>query len=122
MRTLNSYQVDRIERVAVQSMSDLCDIHVPTVAQDTFGQNKKTFITIAGYPCGFNPSNVEKTSRGQLITEDCDAILRLPLPTAFSSKYEVSVSGIRYKVKGITLGKTVKRITLIRMDSSEQTG
>jgi hypothetical protein len=122
MRQINSYELARQKTIALQSFNDLCDIHVPNqIGRDSFGQNKKTFTTTANVSCGFNPSNTEKTSRGQLITEDCDAILRLPLEIVFHPKYEVTVSGVRFKVKGITLGKTVKRIKLIRMDADEQT-
>jgi hypothetical protein len=121
LRTINSYQLDRIENVANQSMSDLCDIHIANLpTSDSFGQSKKAFTTTSNVPCGFNPSNSERTNRGQLITEDCDAIMRLPLTQSLTSKDEVTCRDIRYKVHGITIGNTVKRVTLKRTDGKQQ--
>ena len=105
---------------AESSFNDLCDIHTPTITYNSFGEPKKEFATTSDVECGFNPSNAEQTNRGQLITLDCDAILRLALTQSISAKDEITCRGVRYKIDGITIGNTVKRITLKRTDGNEQ--
>jgi hypothetical protein len=112
--------IARLKSIAESSFTDSCVIYTPTVTALSLGKQTKTWATSSNVACGFNPSNAMKTYRGEVITFDCDALLRLPLTTAMDTTKEVSCRGQRYRVSGITQGKTVNIIQLKRCDPNEQ--
>lgn len=119
MRKINNYEVERMTSTTIESFSDTCTVHTPTITSNSLGEQSKTWSSTSNVACGFNPSNTYKTIRGEVITLDCDAILRLPLSQSISVEKEITVNSNRYKIQGVTTGKTVKIVPLKRVDTNE---
>lgn len=119
MRQLNTYDTSRMKAVAAETFNDTCSIHTPTITTISLGKQSKTWSSVDNVSCGFNPSNATKTYRGEVISFDWDAVMRLPISTSIDSKKEITCRGNRYRVHGITEGITVNIITLKRVDSNE---
>lgn len=118
MRKLNSYDASRMAANATESLNDICSIHTPSKTMSSLGEQITTWATATNISCGFNPSNAYKSIRGEVITLDCDAILRLPLSQNISIEQEITVNSNRYKIQGITTGRTVKIVPLKRVDTN----
>lgn len=119
MRKLSTTEISRMRDIALDSFNHICSIHVPVITQDSYGEQVKTWTDTNNVECGFNPTNAVTTYRGQVVTLDADAILRLPLTQSLDDKSEVTVNTVRYRVEGINIGSTVKLITLKRTVADE---
>lgn len=116
MRKLSTTEKTKMTSTQVESLNDLCVIHTPTFTQNTLGEQSASWANSSSISCGFNPSNAVKNYRGEIISLDCDAVLRLALTQTISVNNEVTARSIRYKVNGITQGNGVFIVTLKRSD------
>jgi len=119
MRLISASEKLRMTQTATESFNDLCDIHSPTITQDSLGEQSKTWSTVSNVACGFAPNTPRKSYRGEIATLDCDAVLRLATSTSFDVNKEVTCKGNRYKVQGLQTGKTCAVATLKRVDVND---
>jgi hypothetical protein len=119
MRKLSTTEKTRMTSTQVESFNDTCIIHSPTFTQDSLGERTATWTNSSSISCGFNPSNAVKNYKGEIISLDCDAVLRLSITETISVNHEVTVRSVRYKVNGITQGNSVNIITLKRSDAND---
>lgn len=119
MRNISTAEFDRMKETSEQSMNDVCTIHVPTITQDTYGGELRSFSDTSNVVCGFAYGKADISYRGQNALIEADGILRLSLSQAIDDKSEITVRGTRYSINGIKTGKTVKVITLKRVVADE---
>ncbi len=118
--TLLSSQIEMMKATAQSTFTDTCSIHTSTAGTpNSLGEVTETFSTVNNVACGFNETNTFKNWRGETVTYDADAILRLPLTTSVNSKTEFTVRGKRYKTDGITIGKLTNIIKLKRVNTND---
>lgn len=119
MRKISTTEKNKMTSTQVESLNDTCVIHTPTFTQNSLGEQSASWANSSSIDCGFNPSNAVKNYRGEIISLDCDAVLRLPIAQTISANHEVTARGNRYKVNGITQGNSVNIITLKRSDAND---
>lgn len=95
---------------AVTSFNDLCDIyHATSLIDSLSGEVLVGYdsTTLFNAECGFNPSNQSRNERGQIITIDADAVLRVAAGTDIEVKDKVITRTVSYIVDGVTNGRDV---------------
>jgi hypothetical protein len=110
MRSIAAAELARMTSTAVESMNDRCDLYTFTGGQDsTTGEVKSTWdsghFSIA---CGFVEASELMNERGEIITIDADAILRVPYGQAIGVKDKISARSKIYQVDGVTPGRNVQ--------------
>ena len=118
--TLLSSQLAVMKTTAESTFNDTCSIHAITITGVALGENTTTEVTTNNIPCGFTETNTYKNWRGEIVTYNADAILRLSLTRSIDTSDEITVRGNRYKVQGINIGRTIKIIPLNRIESSNE--
>ena len=97
--------------VAVSSFNDLCDIyHWATSIDSLSGQ-----VLDSGFDsnpslaveCGFSAGPQQRNERGQIVTIDADAVLRVAQGTIIAVKDKIIARSVTYIVDGITPGRDV---------------
>ena len=110
MRKITTGEQARMVAEAVTSFNDLCDIYHATSLIDSLsgevlvGYDSNPLLSTA---CGFNPSNQSRNERGQIITIDADAVLRVAAGTDIEVKDKVIARTVSFVVDGVTNGRNV---------------
>lgn len=100
---------------ANDSLNDLCTIHYAVIGQaNEYGEELPTYTDQANIECGFSYTPEMTNERGQIVTLDADAVLRLKLTQAIDTKDQVTVRGKRWNVDGVIDGRTVRVVALKR--------
>lgn len=116
MRKLTAGEVVRMTATQVESFNDSCTLFQHTSTQDSnTGEMIDSFDTGAAMACGFVESNEYKNERGQIITIDADAILRLPSTQTVNVQDKVTTHGKTYFVDGVTPGRNVQIVKLMEI-------
>lgn len=98
---------------AVASFNDLCDIyHLKSDSLRIDSLSGELLELYDSSPtlaeaCGFNPSGQSRNERGQIITIDADAILRIAAGTNIKVQDKVIARSVLYYVDGVTPGRDV---------------
>lgn len=119
MRKLTTGEKDRMIAEAVTSFNDLCDIyHWVSLIDSLSGQ-----VLESGYDstpslntaCGFSAGPQQRNERGQIVTIDADAVLRVAQGTSITVKDKVIARSTTYIVDGITPGRNVTIANLVEI-------
>ena len=114
--TLLSSQIEMMKRTAQLTFTDICTIHTLTTnTSSSLGEETKTFTDTANVPCGFVETSTTKNFRGEVVSFDCDAIVRLSLTRDIDLSDEITCRNSRYKISGINQGRTVNIVKLKRV-------
>lgn len=95
---------------AVTSFNDLCDIyHATSLIDSLSGQVLEGYDSnpLLSTECGFNPSPQSRNERGQIVTIDADAVLRVAAGTDIEVRDKVIARTVSYIVDGVTFGRDV---------------
>ena len=120
MGSLTTNDLSYLVKTAEDNFNDVCDIYTPTISDDSYGQDSKTFTSVTNIPCDFIPSNSYRSNRGVIITLDCEAILRISKTHTVHINDEIVCRDIRYFVNGVTNGRLINIVALKRVDANEQ--
>jgi hypothetical protein len=116
MRKLTAGEVVRMTASQVESFNDTCILFRHTSGQDTdTGEVGDSFDSGATISCGFVESQEYKNERGQIITIDADALLRLPYTQGVAVMDKVTTHGKTYIVDGVMPGRNVKTAKLLEI-------
>lgn len=116
MRSIGSDELARMTAAAVSSFNDACDLYhfVGATDSDTgeildaFDSNPSLAIA-----CGFVEESEVTNERGEVITIDAGATLRIPSTQTVAVKDKVIARGRTYRVDGITPGRNVQIVRLV---------
>ena len=95
---------------AVTSFNDLCDIYHFAITTDSLsgevlgGYDSTPSLNTA---CGFSAGPQQRNERGQIVTIDADAVLRVAQGTSIAVKDKVIARSVTYIVDGIIPGRNV---------------
>lgn len=99
--------------VAVSSFNDLCDIYHMKADSDRIDSlSGELLVAYDSSPsmstaCGFDPSPEHRNERGQIVTIDADAVLRLAAGTSIKVNDKVVARSKTYAVDGVITGRDV---------------
>lgn len=95
-------------------MNDLCDIYHVTRYQDSLtGQLMDSFDSgTFNVACGLAIGNEYRNERGQIVTIDADAVLRLASGESLSIGDRVVARGKTYATDGVSLGHNIQVVKL----------
>ncbi len=118
MRGIDSAELARMTASAVESLNDLCNIYNFTGAQDsTTGEVADTYDSgTFNVACGFVETREMRNERGQVISIDADALLRLAASQSISVHDKVIARGKTYHVDGVTPGRNLTICKLLEAD------
>ena len=117
MRKLTTGEVARMTASQIESFNDSCNLYHKAITTDSdTGEQLIGFDTgTFNIACGFVESNEYKNERGQIITIDADALLRLPSTQAIAVQDKVLTHGKTYAVDGVTPGRNVQIVKLMEI-------
>jgi hypothetical protein len=109
VRHIDSLELARMTGSAVESLNDRCDRYAFVGSTDsTTGEVLLSWDTgTFAIRCGFVEANEIRNERGQIITIDADAILRVPQTQALTVQDKIIARGKTYAVDGVTPGRNV---------------
>ena len=113
MSLLSASELAEMIATAEASFNDLCTILSDTgTTTDEYGQTTDTYTTYEEIPCGFLTKEEFQSERGQAVTLDADAILRVSLDQAVTERDVVICRDTRFNVDGVVDGRTVRIVSL----------
>ena len=112
MRSLTAAEVARMTTTQGESMNDQITLYAHTSGQDSLGQLMDSFDTGNLITCGLMTQKEYRNYRGEIVTIDADAVLRLAMSQAVNVGDKVISDGVTYSVDGVQLGRNVKIIPL----------
>jgi len=98
----------------VESFNDSCNLYHQSITTDSdtgeqiVGFDSGTFSVA----CGFVEASEYRNERGQIITIDADALLRLPSTQAIAVQDKVVTHGKTYAVDGVSPGHHIQIVKL----------
>ena len=116
MRKLTTGEVNRMIGSQDESLNDTCaEYSVAFTTDSDTGEQIAGYTQLRDYndststsiPCGFVETNAFRNERGQLITIDADAILRLHYKQPVGVGYKVVTHDKNFIVDGVTTGRHV---------------
>jgi len=112
MRNLTTAEVSRMTVTQGESMNDQVTLYARTSGQDSLGQLMDSFDTGNLVTCGIMTQKEYRNYRGEIVTIDADAVLRLAMSQSVNVGDKVVSDGVIYSVDGVQLGRNVKIIPL----------
>lgn len=112
MRSLTAAEVARMTTTQGESMNDQVTLYARTSGQDSLGQLVDSFDSGTLVTCGLMTQKEYRNYRGEIVTIDADAVLRVAMSQAVQVGYKVISDGVTYSVDGVQLGRNVKIIPL----------
>jgi hypothetical protein len=118
MRHISAGEQARMVAAAVSSFNDLCDVYhwVSTVdslsGEITDGYDSSPSMSTE---CGFSAGPQQRNERGQIVTIDADAVLRVAQGTSIKVKDKVIARSVTYIVDGIIPGRDVTIANLVEI-------
>ena len=118
MPKLSQAEKDEIIRAAEDSFNDVCTIRRDTgTSTDSYAEETDTYTDHPDIPCGFSHTPEYQNERGQIITLDADAVLRLSLDQAIGERDQVIVRDVTWDVDGVIDGRTVRIVALKKVEA-----
>jgi hypothetical protein len=112
MRKLTAAEVARMTATQGESFNDAVTLYTYTVGQDSLGQVNDSFDSGNLVTCGLMTQKEFRNERGQVITIDADAVLRVAMTQAIHIGDKVISDGVSYLVDGIQIGRNVQIVPL----------
>jgi hypothetical protein len=113
LRKITVAELARMTTSQGESMNDACTLYRATHYQDsTTGQLMDSFDSGAVLACGLSTGPEFRNERGQVVTIDADAILRLAATQGIAVGDKVVARGKTYSVDGAQLGHNVNVVKL----------
>ncbi len=98
--------------VQVQSFNDQVTLYGHTSGQDSLGQVFDSFDSGAVIYAGLSTMKQFRNWRGEIVTIDADAVLRVAASQAVAIKDKVIGRGVTYYVDGVQPGRHVQIVAL----------
>lgn len=115
MRKLATAEVARMTVTQGESFNDAVTLYAFTVAQDSLGQMIDAFDSGNLVTCGLTTAKEYRNSRGEVVTIDADAVLRVAMSQAIHIGDKVVGRGVSYIVDGIQIGRNVQIVPLMEI-------
>lgn len=112
MRKLTAAEVARMTTTQGESFNDAVTLFHFTSGQDSLGQVNDSFDSGSLIDCGLLTSKQYRNERGQVVTIDADAVLRVALTQSIHVKDKVISDGVTFIVDGVQIGRNVQIIPL----------
>ncbi len=114
MRKITSTELVRMTTTQEEAMNDLCNIYRVTHYQDSnTGQLMDSFDSgTFNVACGLAVGPEFRNERGQVVTIDADAVLRLASGQSLAVGDKVTARGKTYFADGVQLGRNVQVVKL----------
>lgn len=107
MRRLSTGEVARMQEVQVESFNDQVTLHSYTQYQDSFGQLFDSFDSGTLIDAGLTTNKQFLNYRGEVVTIDADAVLRVAATQIVDIGDKVIGRGVTYFVDGVYPGRHV---------------
>lgn len=112
MRKLTTAEVARMTTTQGESFNDQVTLYRHTSGQDSLGELVDSFDTGNLIWGGLSTEKEMRNERGQIVTIDADAVLRVAASQAVAVKDKVIGRGITYFVDGVQPGRNVQIVAL----------
>jgi len=112
LRKLTTAEVARMTTTQGESFNDQVVMYGYTEGQDSLGQVFDSFDSGATIECGLSTEKQHLNERGEIVTIDADAVLRVAAGVAVDIKNKVIGRGVTYYVDGIQPGRHVQLVAL----------
>lgn len=113
MRPIAAAELARMTTEQTGSMNDACTLFRVTHYQDSdTGQLSDSFDSGTLLACGLAIGSEFRNERGQVVTIDADAVLRLAASQSIGVGDKVIARGKTYSVDGVSLGHNVQVVKL----------
>lgn len=112
MRKLTTAEVARMETTQGESFNDAVTLYTHTSGQDSLGQLHDSFDTGNLVTCGIMTQKEFRNYRGEVVTIDADAVLRVAMSQSIHVGDKVIKSGVTYFVDGVQPGRHVQIVPL----------
>lgn len=112
MRKLTTGEVTRMITTQGESFNDQVTMFGYTQGQDSLGQLTDSYDSGSLLDCGLLTQAEYLNERGQVVTIDADAILRVAAGVAVDIKNKVIGRGVTYYVDGVQPGRHVQIVAL----------
>lgn len=122
MSGLTATELEAMAETVEENFTDTATIHAFISATQTgLGELQNTYNDVIGVTCSISyPSRYQwQNERGEILTRDVDAILKVGKLVDLEEKDEVTVRGKRYKVDGVIDGRSVIVATLKAVEAAE---
>lgn len=107
MRKLTLGEVARMTTTQGESFNDQVTLYAHTSGQDSLGQVNDSFDSGSLIDCGLLTQAEFRNERGQIVTIDADAVLRLAASQSVSVGDKVIGRSVTYYVDGVQPGRHV---------------
>ena len=112
MRKLTTAKIARMVAVQEASFNDAVTLYAHTSGQDSLGQLHDSFDSGNLVTCGILTQKEYRSYRGEVVTIDADAVLRVAMSQSIHVGDKVIKSGVTYFVDGVQPGRHVQIIPL----------
>lgn len=112
MRKLTTAEVARMTATQVESFNDQARLFSHTGGQDSLGELVDSFDTGTLIACGLMTAPEFRNYRGEVVTVDADAVLRVAATQSISVGDKVIGRGVTYFVDGVQPGRNVSIVKL----------
>lgn len=102
MKKLNARDYQRLASIQTDTMQDLCNIYHVTLVSGTYStQIRESTVLVSGVVCGFHLTNGSVFIRGQALTVEYDAVLRITAsqPIGLNDTFELVERG-NFQISG----------------------
>lgn len=117
MRKLSTAEVARMTATQVESFNDQVTIFRHVSGQDSVGEVMDSFDTGNLIWSGLSTMKQFRNERGEIVTLDADAVLRVAAAQGIAVADKVVGRGVTYFVDGVQEGRNVRIAALLEIKS-----
>ena len=108
MRSLTAEEVARMNTTQEESFNDQVTLFLHTSGQDSLGQLIDSFDSGNLISAGLSTEKQYRNERGQIVTIDSDAVLRVAASQSIAVGDKVIGRNVTFYVDGVQIGRNVK--------------
>lgn len=112
MRDINTEELDRMTDTQIESFNDQVTLFSHTSGQDSLGQLIDSFDSGSLIYGGLSTEKQSRNERGQIVTIDSDAVLRVAASQSIAVGDKVIGRNVTFSVDGVQIGRNVKIASL----------
>lgn len=112
MRKLSTAEVARMTTTQGESFNDEVTLFSHTSGQDSLGELVDSFDTGTMIACGLSTQKEFRNYRGEIVTIDADAVLRVAYGVSIDIADKVIGRSVTYFVDGVQPGRNVQIVAL----------
>jgi len=113
MRALATAEKDRMTEAVEESFNDTCSLQArASTSQDSFGDVLITYASALNVPCSFSTKPEYRNERGEIVTLDCDAVMRVSRGEIVAIFDKATFEGKTYEIDGVIVLRTAKLVSL----------